>query len=192
MTQELSFRRFTSPGDEGWSKAMEIYEGAFPRKERRSVEQTLKALEDPCFHADGVWCDGALAALFFYWDFEGEYYGEFLAVDPELRNRRLGERILGNYLAAHRMILEIEPPEEEMARRRKGFYERLGFVENPYHYIHPSFSKPFEPHRLVLMSHPRAIDEQTAVRFCAFVREKVMAYSEHELPVSQPRINPEM
>ena len=53
-----------------------------------------------------------------------------------------------------RVILEIDPPVDDISIRRLHFYERLGFVANPYQYIHPSFRKPFTPHRLVLMSIP--------------------------------------
>lgn len=81
-----------------------------------------------------------------------------------------------------RVILEIDPPEDDISIRRRHFYERLGFVANPYRYIHPSFRKPFTPHRLVLMSYPGAITYEEARSFADFVREAVLRYSEHEAP----------
>ena len=81
-----------------------------------------------------------------------------------------------------RVILEIDPPEDDISIRRRHFYERLGFVANPYQYIHPSFRKPFTPHRLVLMSYPGAITYEEARNFADFVREVVLRYSEHEAP----------
>ena len=81
-----------------------------------------------------------------------------------------------------RVILEIDPPVDDISIRRRHFYERLGFVANPYQYIHPSFRKPFTPHRLVLMSYPGAITYEEARSFADFVREAVLRYSEHEAP----------
>ena len=34
---------------------------------------------------------------------------------------------------------EIDPPTGDISRRRKGFYERGGFVENPYPHIRPPY-----------------------------------------------------
>ena len=77
---------------------------------------------------------------------------------------------------------KFDLPEDDISIRRRHFYERLGFVANPYQYIHPSFRKPFTPHRLVLMSYPGAITYEEARSFADFVREAVLRYSEHEAP----------
>lgn len=73
-------------------------------------------------------------------------------------------------------------PKTTFRSAARHFYERLGFVANPYQYIHPSFRKPFTPHRLVLMSYPGAITYEEARSFADFVREAVLRYSEHEAP----------
>ena len=80
------------------------------------------------------------------------------------------------------VILEIDPPVDDISIRRRHFYERLGFVANPYEYIHPSFRKPFTPHQLILMSYPGPLTYDEARGFADFVRETVLGYSEHEAP----------
>lgn len=60
--------------------------------------------------------------------------------------------------------------------------ERLGFVTNPNEYVHPSFRRPFHPHRLVLMSYPEVLTYEEARSFADFIRERVLRYSEHENP----------
>ena len=87
-----------------------------------------------------------------------------------------------------KVILEIDPPEDEISIRRLHFYERLGFTANPHEYTHPSFRRPFHPHRLVLMSRPGALSDDEARRFADFIRERVLRYSEHEHP-ELPRID---
>lgn len=76
-------------------------------------------------------------------------------------------------------MLEIDPPETEIAVRRLRFYERLGFVRNDYHYVHPSFQRPYEPHQLVLMSYPKAMTDEECRSFERFVRDPVLRYSCH-------------
>ncbi len=174
--------------DRGWAEAWRIYEEAFPRCERRSEEDTRRALADPTFAAEGVWLGGELVALCFSWIYGPWCYVEYLAVTPDRRNLKAGSRILGELLRRHeRVVLEIEPPEDELTMRRRGFYERMGFSLNGYHYIHPSYSRPFEPHRLMLMSSggPLTLDE--ARRTADFVRTHVLRYTEHENP-TQPAI----
>lgn len=76
------------------------------------------------------------------------------------------------------MILEIDPPETDIARRRRHFYERAGFVANPQPYVHPSYGDPQAPHRLVLMSFPAPLTNDEARDFADFVREHVLRYSQ--------------
>ena len=74
-----------------------------------------------------------------------------------------------------------------MALRRLHFYRRLGFVENPCHYIHPSYEEPFAPHPLVVMSYPEPLTPAQLRRAVDFVRERVLRYSGHEHP-TLPRL----
>ncbi len=110
----------------------------------------------------------------------GGLYLEHLAVDPGLRNEKFGSRILERLASGGQpVVLEIEPPEDELTRRRCGFYRRNGFVANEHPYLHPSYSRPFEPHPLVLMSRPEPLTGAQAESFGKFVRETVLRYSDH-------------
>ena len=65
-----------------------------------------------------------------YWDFDSFYYVEHFATNPALRNGGYGKRTLEylcNYLK-HPIVLEVERPVEEMAKRRISFYQRQGFT----------------------------------------------------------------
>ena len=173
----------TSPADRGWAKAMEIYRRSFPYKEQRSEEDHIRALADPAFRAEGIWRGDEFIGILFHWGADGYRYVEHLAVSPALRGQNMGSAALSAFCRkVGRVILEIDPPADDISIRRLHFYERLGFVANPYRYIHPSFRKPFTPHRLVLMSYPGAITYEEARSFADFVRETVLGYSEHEAP----------
>lgn len=184
MTDELQFIPFRSRDDRGWGDAWRIYEASFPEFERWSPEAYACAFTDPLFEADGIWHDGECAGILFHWNVGAFRYVEHLAVSPAQRGRNMGSRILSAFCRrVGRVVLEIDPPEDEISIRRKHFYERLGFVANPYEYVHPSFRRPFHPHRLVLMSCPGPLTRGEARDLADFVREHVLRYSDHECPV---------
>lgn len=73
------------------------------------------------------------------------------------------------------VILEIDPPRDEVSRRRKGFYERSGFAANPFAHLHPPYRRGAAGHDLVIMSSPAALTEEEYGRFAAFLKGHVMA-----------------
>lgn len=186
--EELRFIPFRSTADPGWAEAWSIYRASFPPNEQWHEQDYARAFSDPFFEADGIWLGDRLAGLLFHWRHDDFRYVEHLALSPAMRGRNLGSRALEAFCRqGGRVILEIDPPEDEISIRRRSFYERLGFVENPYLYIHPSFHEPYLAHRLVLMSRPGAITYDEARRFADFVREVVLRYSGHENP-TRPRL----
>lgn len=187
MNERLQFIPFTSPADRGWAKAMEIYRRSFPYKEQRSEEDHIRALADPAFRAEGIWRGDEFVGILYYWHTDEWDYVEHLAICASLRGQNLGSEVFGTFCRDRRIILEIDPPVDEISIRRLHFYRRLGFVENPHEYIHPSYRQPFEPHRLVLLSRPTPLTDDEARRFADFIRETVLRYTEHEAP-DQPRL----
>lgn len=73
------------------------------------------------------------------------------------------------------MVLEIDPPEDPVSRRRKGFYEGLGLVSNPWPHIHPPYRLEFSGHALEVMTFPGGWDEGQYRRFARYLDETVMA-----------------
>lgn len=183
MTQELQFIPFESRSDKGWAEAWDLYEESFPRCERWNAQGYDRAFGDPRFEADGIWRGEEFIGILFHWNAGAYRYVEHLAVSPALRGQNMGSKALTAFCRkVGRVILEIDPPVDDISIRRRHFYERLGFVANPYEYIHPSFRKPFTPHQLILMSYPGPLTYDEARGFADFVRETVLGYSEHEAP----------
>ena len=166
---------------------MEIYRRSFPYKEQRSEEDHIRALADPAFRAEGIWRGDEFVGILYYWHTDEWDYVEHLAICASLRGQNLGSEVFGTFCRDRRVILEIDPPVDEISIRRLHFYRRLGFVENPHEYIHPSYRQPFEPHRLVLLSRPTPLTDDEARRFADFIRETVLRYTEHEAP-DHPRL----
>ncbi len=189
MNTDLRFIPFRSTADKGWEQAWAIYQESFPPCEKRSLDNYVRAFDDPAFAAEGIWLGDRLAGIFFRWRDEGFHYLEHLAVSPAMRGHNIGSEALAAFCrsVAEPVVLEIEPPVEEIAIRRLHFYRRLGFVENPCRYIHPSYEEPFAPHPLVLMSYPAPFTTEQLRRTADFVRERVLRYSGHK-SLTEPRL----
>lgn len=89
METDLKFRPFRSPADPGWDEAWAIYQNSFPQKEIRSLEDHLQALSDPHYTADGIWSDGRLIGILYYWTAPEYVYIEHLAISPDLRGANM-------------------------------------------------------------------------------------------------------
>jgi ribosomal protein S18 acetylase RimI-like enzyme len=88
------------------------------------------------------------------WKLNGFYYAEHLATSPEVRNKGYGKHImeeLKQQFADNPIVLEVERPENEMSKRRIGFYQRCGFSLCLQDYIQPAYRKGGKEVPLYLM-----------------------------------------
>ncbi|WP_341480891.1 GNAT family N-acetyltransferase [Lawsonibacter celer] len=134
-----------------------------------------RILEDDEYHFTLVCDEGVFVGLVLYWEWETNIYIEHLCTLPEVRNKGYGRRVLSMLEEAHKtLILEIDPPVDELSRRRKGFYERCGFAENPYEHIHPPYHWGNSGHELVVMTWPGRISREEYNAFARYLHERVM------------------
>ena len=106
---------------------------------------------------------------------QGFVYVEHFCILPELRGMGCGRRALELLQGmGKRIVLEIDPPEDAIAVRRKGFYERCGFVANPYPHIHPPYHRGNGGHALVVMSWPGALPPKEYSAFAQYLQSRVM------------------
>ena len=150
----LEIRRITSSEDQNLLPLIELYISSFPEEERRDINQ-LKKLIDTAQHMylNAVMLDDRLAGFFIYWMLDDFYYLEHLAVQPDLRNQKLGARILAwieDNLDGIR-LLEVEPDDNEMAARRIGYYQRNNYKVLTRDYIQPSYRAPEDACALWIM-----------------------------------------
>lgn len=153
-----------------------FYTVSFPPYEQRDEEQQAQALSDERYHLEGYIRDGRLQAFIAYWDFDAYYYIEHFAVHPDLRGQSVGSTVLSGFMAnAPLILLEIDPVTDAVSAQRFRFYERLGFVENPYLHIHPAYDTRFDPHPLTILTAPRAISPEEYQRFYRDLTEIILA-----------------
>ena len=169
----MKFERITTPKHPLYTRAIKLYQSSFPLHEQREAASQIEILADPAYHFDVICDNTEFIGEILYWDLGGALYIEHFCVHPSMRNRHYGERILKTYQSLP-LILEIDPPTNEIAIRRKGFYERCGLVENPYPHIHPPYHKGTTGHTLMIMSSPQRLSPDEYERFDHFLQNTVM------------------
>lgn len=134
----LRLQRIHTADAELYAFMEQLLTASFPPEEYRALEQ-LRLYTDTreAFHNNVILDGETPVGLFTYWDFGDFCYGEHFAIDPERRNGGYGKRALEELCRTvhpRPIVLEVEMPEEEMARRRIGFYQRQGFAlwDKPY------------------------------------------------------------
>ena len=154
----IRLQRITTADTDLYSYMEKLMTQSFPSEEYRELEELRKYTDTKThFYNNIIFHNNTPVGLITYWDFGHFYYIEHFAIDPAQRNGGYGKSVLNHLcqLLKHPIVLEVEIPEEEMAKRRINFYQRQGFSlwEKPYQqpelerkksYIHKSlFAKPW-------------------------------------------------
>lgn len=147
-----------------FDRAFAIMEQSFPADELRPYGEQRALLSDSeyCLYGLRDAEDGRIVSVLAVREYGELSYIEHFATDPALRGRGIGGRLLDEYLARRRgtVFLEAEPPSDDVTQRRIAFYERHGFVLNPYPYVQPSISAGRSPIPLRIMTHGRPVGEE--------------------------------
>ena len=172
----MHLNRITDARHPLYNRALELYRASFPFHEQRETASQAAILSDPAYHFELIYDGDVFVGLLLYWEAEDFLYIEHFCILPELRNRQYGRRALEQLRAQPKtLLLEIDPPEDGISLRRRGFYERCGFLENGFPHVHPPYHRDCEGHRLVVMTCPERIPPEQYARFLRFLRERVMA-----------------
>lgn len=157
--------------------AQTLYAAAFPPAERRTPEEWgRQIMQERHFHALAFVRGEAFGGFISYWDFRDFLYVEHFAVNPELRGGGLGGAILDRFVrqaAGRPVVLEVEPPQSAMARRRIGFYECHGFSLSGRPYLQPPYAEGGESLPLMLMSTDAEQLEANFDQTCATIHRMV-------------------
>ncbi|MEG1717464.1 MAG: GNAT family N-acetyltransferase [Bacteroidales bacterium] len=158
LDQGMEYRQiYPGPGyKEDIDFIYSIYTQSFPVQERRSREQLEAETVHPKACVGIISVDKKEVGLFIYWDMDEFIYAGHFAVNPLYRGQKIGERFLSCFLKQLPcpVILEVEPPENEISCRRIAFYERLGLHLFPCDYKQPPYNKNESSVPLYLMEAP--------------------------------------
>lgn len=147
-----------------------LYTEAFPQEERRDWTVNADAERWAGNHKDFnillLYYGSRFIGFLNYWTLHYKNadcsdasinYIEHLAVNPDVRNLGAGSYVIREFfnLSPGGVILEVEPPDTELAARRINLYRRLGCVlHKDIEYIQPPYFQGNKPISLLLMTSP--------------------------------------
>ncbi len=157
----MEFVRLENTDSCEFREAWKIYESSFPSDEKRTLDLQKGLIRNEKYNFFIALEDENLSGIITSWDFEGFSFIEHLAVRKDLREGGIGTLLLREYLSVNKqkVVLEVERPDTEIAARRIGFYERIGFKLNDFDYIQPSYGEGKNPVRMLLMSYLGKLNE---------------------------------
>ncbi|EHL65409.1 GNAT family N-acetyltransferase [Cloacibacillus evryensis] len=167
--------RIKNSGHEKFPEATALYAASFPLHERREDESQRAVLDDEEYHFNLLFEGETFLGLLLCWETERFIYVEHFCILPEMRGKDYGGRALALLSKMGRsVILEIDPPEDDISIRRKAFYERSGYRANGFTHVHPPYRRGFDGHRLVVMSSPAPLSDDGYKDFFRYLCERVM------------------
>lgn len=161
-------QKLSSEVDPLFQFSWDLYVASFPDLERREMDYHLEAMQKGEFNADVLLDEDQPIGILFWWDLREFRYIEHLTTSPNLRGGGYGAKTLQAFIAESPkpIILEVEPPTQEINRRRITFYERIGFHQNDHPHSQPSYRQiEGESIELIIMTYPEPISEQSMQRF---------------------------
>lgn len=171
---ELEFIRITSSKDKYFKECETIYHTSFPLNERRSQEEQERVFREYSnFFFYAIVNGNQVVGLISFWLFSDVLFGEHLAIDHQLRSAGIGGEAIAFIKekmeqCGRPIVLEIEPPCNEITCRREQFYLRHNFIRNSIKHCQPPFHKNMEPLELIIMSYPELITPQ---KYSTFIKE---------------------
>ena len=125
----MRFERLADTHDERYNAARALYAVSFPYHAQRGDEAQAAALACADYRFELIYGGDALVGLMLCWEAESFIYVEHFCTAPEIRGRGIGAEALALLAqSGKKIILEIDPPVDEISRRRRNFYERAGFA----------------------------------------------------------------
>lgn len=138
-----------------WCSLVHVYHTSFPLDEQRPIEDIARLIEHDCRFVTYALIneEGEFIGLLTTWHFEAFIYIEHFAIDSTLRSRGYGAEAITTFIKGHSkpIILEVEPPIDELSKRRIRFYERYGLVLYTFPYVQPAYTRESKPVELRLM-----------------------------------------
>ncbi len=173
---KMKLHQIKSTVDEHFAEFWRIYSVSFPLNERRLIEQQNQILKRSDYHSEIYLLDDQVIGIIAFWTNKNFIFIEHFAIAPEVCGKKLGSTALRLFVETTEvpLILEIEPPEDELTYRRLIFYESSGFIRNSYIHFQPPYHKDDKPIKLEILSYATAISDDLYEQFAQFQKETMM------------------
>lgn len=168
-------RHMTVMNQEEFDKVFGIMDEAFPSSEMRTYTDQKALLENPKYKLFVYKVEGDILGFMATWEWEVFNFIEHFAIDSKARSLGIGSLMLKEYLEKvnKKVFLEVELPQTDYAKRRIGFYERIGFHFNDFEYLQPPLQVGEDFLPLRVMSYKEAISQEMMDEFRGVVYKEV-------------------
>ncbi|MCC8186359.1 MAG: GNAT family N-acetyltransferase [Bacteroides sp.] len=138
----ITLRRIRTSDETLYSFMEDLLVSSFPVEEYRELPVIREYTDHKKnFYNTVILDENDPVGFITYWDLNDFFYIEHFAIDPERRNGGYGRQVLEllRQTLNSPIVLEVELPTEEMARRRIAFYERHHFILWEDEYVQPPY-----------------------------------------------------
>lgn len=157
--------------------AFKLYESAFPNIERRNEHDHNIVMKKADYHFDLIINDGKLIGIMLYWETPEFVFLEHFSTLPTLRGNGYGKKALDLLKKKNKkIILEIEPPVDQLTERRYGFYKRNGFEMTPHHHIQAKYHVDDQSLVLKILSYPHILTDEEYSQFRNYISREIELY----------------
>ncbi len=157
-----------------FERAYDLYKSSFPVEERRDDEEQRRVLKNEAYHFDVIKENDEFIGIMLYWEVNELVYLEHFAIRRDLREKGYGTAVL-NLLKENgkTILLEIEPPVDDITVRRYEFYKRNGFVMNPFYHIQAKYHLGDADLELKILSYPRELEKDEYLAFYEYMTREI-------------------
>lgn len=171
----MRFERLTTTENTAYSAAMELYHVSFPFHEQREADSQAQIMNEPEYQFNLIYEEDKFVGLLLAWETQRFIYVEHFCILPAMRNQRYGQKALELLNQRGKtIILEIDPPVDEVSIRRRSFYERANYKTNDYEHDHPAYHAGYSGHRLAVLSYPDPLTKELYAEFARYLKTVVM------------------
>lgn len=171
----MEFRRLSAADNDLYEKAIALYKISFPHHEQRESGSQIAIMGNKEYHFNIIYDENIWVGIILCWETQDFIYVEHFCILPSMRNKCYGQKTLQLLNTSEKtVILEIDPPIDDISIKRKSFYERTGYHVNSFVHIHPPYDKEYNGHNLVVMSYPNCLSEKEYTIFNDYLKNVVM------------------
>ena len=170
----MRLERLSSKNAHLFERAYKLYQDSFPLQERRDEDEQQRVLKKDDYHFDFIIDEKKIIGVMLYWETEKFVFLEHFVTFPHLREKGYGKEALSLLKEKYKtIILEIEPPVDQITIRRYGFYKRNGFIMNPYRHIQAKYHVGDDDLELKVLSYPNVLEKGEYYSFYEYMTREV-------------------
>lgn len=171
----MHFKIIRSTDCPEYAAAASLYKISFPEHEQRLERSQREIMNSGEYKYNLIYDGDSFIGEILCWETPDFIYVEHFCILPEKRGLKYGAKALELLCQSpKKIILEIDPPTDDVSKRRKAFYERCGFKANGFEHIHLPYRSQNSGHRLVIMSSPAELSREEFSGFSEYLKNKVM------------------